>query len=374
MQNSVTAYVGLGSNLGDRQKNINDAIKMLTETEGIELLRTSDIIETKPLAEPAQPNYLNNVVEIKTDLSAQVLHEKTLAIEAALGRTRNLKWSPRTIDLDILFFGDQIINQPNLTIPHHQMHLRTFVLKGLSQLNPQLRHPVLNVSVTELLARLNDSDFLPDPGRAKLISIAGIIGVGKTTLANKLAELLNCTLLLEPYDKNPFMPDVYAGKTDFALDSQLFFLTHRIKQLNSDALQKQKTYVTDYIFDKELIYANRQLNKIQLELYNGIYSSLTSKVTTPMLVIYLTDTPENCLERIHKRNRPYEQEIQLTFLDALYNDYQRLFGEWKTSPVIKIKASKLDYDNNSYFEHLTNQINCYTGVQAAPQPIDSVKA
>ncbi len=374
MTDAKTVYIGLGSNLGDRQQNIDKALKILAETDNIDFLRASEVIETVPLAGDDQPSYLNSVAEIKTSLSAQQLHSKTLAIETGLGRTRNVKWSPRTIDLDILFFGDEVISQTSLTIPHPQLHLRSFVLKGLSELNPALEHPVMKVSIRELLSRLNGCDFVPDSARPKLISIAGIIGVGKTTLAQRLASLLDGTLLLEPYDKNPFMPEVYAGKTDLALDSQLFFLTHRIEQLAPDVLQNQKTYITDYIFDKELIYANRQLNQIQLELYSRIYSSLFSKVAAPELVIYLTDTARNCLERIHRRNRRYEQALELSLLEALNGDYQRLFSQWKTSPVIRIDASKLDYEDGSYFEHLTKQITCYIDVKPTPQPLKTVKA
>ncbi len=374
MTNAKIVYIGLGSNLGDSRQNIDKALKILAETDNIELLRASEVIETAPLAGDDQPNYLNTVAEIQTTLSAQQLHSKTLALEAGLGRTRNVKWSPRTIDLDILFFGDEIINQPSLTIPHPQLHLRSFVLKGLSELNPVLEHPVMKVSVQELFSRLNGSDFIPDAACPKLISIAGIIGVGKTTIAQRLASLLDGTLLLEPYDKNPFMPDVYAGKTDLALDSQLFFLTHRLEQLAPDALQNHKACITDYIFDKELIYANRRLNQIQLELYCRIYSSFVSKVTAPVLVIYLTDTVQNCLNRIHRRNRRYEQGIELSFLDVLNSDYQRLFSEWKASPVIRINASQLDYENDSYFEHLTKQITYYIDVKTTPQPLNPVKA
>jgi deoxyguanosine kinase len=144
--------------------------------------------------------------------------------------------------------------------------------------------------------------------------------------------------------------------------------------LAPDVLQNQKTYITDYIFEKELIYANRQLNQTQLDLYYGIYNSLSSKVTAPVLAIYLTDTVQSCLDRIHSRNRRYEQAIELTFLDALNSDYQRLFSQWKTSPVIRIDASQLDYENDSYFEHLIKQIKCYIDVKVTPQLLSTVKA
>ena len=372
MTNVKTAYIGLGSNLGDRQDNIDRALVLLTKTENVRLLGKSEIIETSPLAADNQPLYLNTVAGIETTLSAKELHKRVIDIEAGLGRSRNVKWAPRTIDMDILLFAGDIINQPDLIIPHPQMHLRTFVLKGLCELNPALEHPVMKTSVKELLERLNNNDFVPDSSRPELISIAGVIGVGKSTLAEKLTKSLNCPLLPEPYDKNPFMPQVYAGKKELALDSQLFFLTHRVEQLNPAVLKGGQLYVTDYVFDKELIYANLQLNELQLELYRKIYGSLKSNVTRPVLVIHLTDTVENCLERIRSRNRPYEQKIETSFLNRLNDGYEKLFAQWNTSPVIRINASKLDYSDTARLEALIDQVKCYTLVKST-WPIKSVK-
>jgi len=362
MSKQVTAYIGLGGNLNDRKACIDKALKMLSELPATGLVRTSDFVETMPLAQMNQPNYLNAVAEIKTTLTAEQLHTKTNDIELALGRARKEKWSPRTIDLDILLFGAEIINHPDLTIPHSQMHLRSFVLNGLCQLNSQLIHPVLRESVTTLAARLGGADFVLNPELPQLISIAGLIGVGKTTLAKKLSQALDCRILLEPYDTNPFMPDVYAGKKDLALDSQLYFLTHRVEQLSHNTLAQSRIAVSDYIFDKELIYARRLLDTQQITLYEKIYPSLSSQVSPPVLVIYMADLPQTCLERIHRRNRPYEQKIQLKFLQALDSDYQKLFSNWRTCPVIRISTSKLDYTKDADINHLKNQIRNYVAV------------
>jgi deoxyadenosine/deoxycytidine kinase len=242
------------------------------------------------------------------------------------------------------------------------MHLRSFVLKGLCQLNPKLLHPVIKEPMAELAGRLHGADYVLNPDLPQLISIAGIIGVGKTTLTKKLAGLLGCKALFEAYDKNPFMPDVYAGNRELALDSQLYFLTSRITQLNHNTLKPGRIAISDYVFDKELIYARRLLNPDQLTLYEQIYSPVGANVSTPVLVIYLTDSTENCLERIRRRNRPYEQEIQPQFLQALNADYEQLFADWKTCPVIRIAASKLDYTNKADIDHLANQIKSYVVV------------
>ena len=358
----TVAYIGLGSNLGNRHDHIRDALKMLAENKHIDVARVSDLIETTALAQTNQPKYLNAVAEIETTLSAQDLYKTLADIETGLGRVRDEKWSPRTIDLDLLLFGREVISTPDLTVPHPQMHLRSFVLQGLCQLNGDFQHPVLKESVSELANRLSGCDFAPDPNLPQLASVAGIIGVGKTTLAEKLAKLLECRLLLEAYDTNPFMPDVYAGKKELALDSQLYFLTTRFEQMNRNTLSPGQIAVSDYIFEKELIYARRLLNAQQLALYDKIYQPSAVKVVAPVLVIYMQDSVDKCLERIHKRNRPYEQEIELQFLEGLDCDYHQLFADWKICPVIHISMSQFNCRPDRNIEHLANQVKSYVAV------------
>lgn len=359
-----TAYIALGSNLGDRKENIDAAVRMLAENERIEFVSVSEFLETSPLGGTEQPDYINAVAELQTSLNPEALYKTLVEIENSLGRKREGKWSPRTIDLDFLLFENQIINTDQLTVPHPQMHLRSFVLQGICQLNPNVLHPVMNVPVNELAARLNGGNFIFEPERPQLISIAGNIGVGKTTLAKELAGYLECNVLFEPYDENPYMPEVYAGKNELALDSQLFFLTNRIEQLDKNNLASGKVHISDYIFDKELIYAKALLDSRQLELYEETYLPFSIKVTVPVLVIYMQDSAQNCLERIHNRNRPYEQQIQLEFLKQLDSDYNRLFTDWKNSPVIRLSTSQLDYSDESCIKRIVNQIKSYvTGKQ-----------
>jgi len=353
------AYIGLGSNLGDRHGHIRDALKMLAGNKHIAVARVSDLIETTPLSGTNQPKYLNAVAEIKTTLSAEDLHKTLADIETRLGRVRSGKWSPRIIDLDLLLFGRKVIKTPDLTVPHPQMHLRSFVLKGLCQLNGDFVHPVLKESVNELANRLGGSDFVINPALPQLVSVAGIIGVGKTTLTKKLSEILACECIFEPYDKNPYLPEVYAGKKELALDSQLYFLTSRTKQLNHNTLARRQIAISDYIFDKEFIYARRLLSPQQLALYEEICPPFAAKVAVPVLVIYLRDSVQKCLQRIHRRNRPYEQGIELQFLEALDSDYEHLFADWKTCPVIRKQMSQFDYTKDSDIKNLANQVKSY---------------
>ena len=133
-----TVYLGIGSNLGDRNDFIQKAIFLLNKTNGIENIIVSEIYQTQPVGGPEQDDFLNGVIKLNTILLPEELLNKLLEIENILGRTRDIKNGPRTIDLDILLFDDLKVNTPNLIIPHPRMYEREFVLKGLRQLNPEL--------------------------------------------------------------------------------------------------------------------------------------------------------------------------------------------------------------------------------------------
>jgi deoxyadenosine/deoxycytidine kinase len=245
------------------------------------------------------------------------------------------------------------------------MHLRSFVLEGLCELNPDFVHPALGVQVSELAGRLNGDDFILDPQQPQLVSIAGLIGVGKTTLATKLSRRLNAELLLEPYDTNPFLPKVYAGKQDLALHSQLYFLLNRVEQLNQINFIAGQLIFTDYVFEKDLIYARQLLDEDQLSVYERLYPLCPVNVIKPVLVVYLRDTAENCLDRIHHRNRPYEQKIDTQFLSQLDAAYEQLFEKWTACPVIRISKSEFDCARPEDINYLITQINAYCACDIA---------
>ena len=131
-------YLGLGSNLGNRKRNINLAIKKIMSLPSTQVKKCSSIIETAPVGGPIQPNFLNAVLWIKTGLSARRLLSSLQDIEKSLGRVRGIKNGPRTIDLDILLYGNQQIKEPDLVIPHPRMLRRKFVMQPLQEVAPQL--------------------------------------------------------------------------------------------------------------------------------------------------------------------------------------------------------------------------------------------
>lgn len=146
----VHVYVGLGSNVGDRERNLFSAYGHIISTEGIQPLKLSRFYETAPVGGPPQPMFLNAALGITTGLSSHQLLERFRYIENFMGRVRKEKWGPRTIDIDILLYGDEIVNDDQLKIPHPLMQARLFVLEPLVEIAPNVVHPVFKKTIFRL--------------------------------------------------------------------------------------------------------------------------------------------------------------------------------------------------------------------------------
>ena len=145
------AYLSLGSNVGNRERTLAQALQLLAAPD-LRVVRVSALYETEPMELRDQPWFLNLVAEIETGLFPRQLLARTQKVEKELGRKRKVPKGPRTIDIDILLYGDSVIETPDLTVPHPQMAERRFVLEPLAELAPELRHPVLRRTASELLA------------------------------------------------------------------------------------------------------------------------------------------------------------------------------------------------------------------------------
>lgn len=150
-----TAYIALGSNMGDRKAYIDGAVKSLDELEGCSVEKTAEYIETEPYGGVEQDDFLNTVLELRTLLPPEVLLERLHDIENAAGRERTVRWGPRTLDLDIVLYDNLVLDSPDLVIPHMEMHKRDFVLKPLMEIAPYLRHPITKKSIKELWEKLD---------------------------------------------------------------------------------------------------------------------------------------------------------------------------------------------------------------------------
>lgn len=149
-----TAYLGLGSNMGDKKAYLDGAVKAISETEACEVLRVSDYLCTKPYGGVEQDDFLNACLSLRTLLTPQELLDRLHEIEQEAGRERLIHWGPRTLDLDILMYDDLVMETENLILPHVEMHLREFVLEPLSQIAPWKRHPLTYMTVSQMLEQL----------------------------------------------------------------------------------------------------------------------------------------------------------------------------------------------------------------------------
>ncbi|MCZ6633170.1 MAG: 2-amino-4-hydroxy-6-hydroxymethyldihydropteridine diphosphokinase [bacterium] len=153
----MTAYIGIGGNLGDRADTLRKAVAVLDGEDEVRMVAVSGVYETAPIGVTDQPSFLNAVLQVETSLSGPALLNRLLEIERQFGRYRKKKWGPRTLDLDILLYGEEVIQVPGLQVPHPYLHERAFVLVPLCELLPCGRHPVLGKQFTDFLAQL-DSD------------------------------------------------------------------------------------------------------------------------------------------------------------------------------------------------------------------------
>lgn len=144
------AYLGLGSNLGDRSANLHEALRRLAESPRCKVLRVSSFFESEPMYVTRQPSFLNAVAEVETTLFPVMLLNHALRVERAMGRRRTVVKGPRNIDIDILLYGNFVIDTTKLTVPHPLMQERRFVLEPLAELAADVRHPVLGKSILEL--------------------------------------------------------------------------------------------------------------------------------------------------------------------------------------------------------------------------------
>jgi len=158
-------FVGVGSNLGDREFLIRKAVEGMRDLPHTTVIRVSSLYDTEPVGEVEQPAFLNAAVWLETDLGPRELLWHLLLVEKRMGRVRAQKWGPRPIDLDLLFYGDETRDEPDLKIPHPEAHRRAFVLLPLLELDPEFIHPVSGESIRKLMKKLDPNPPVRKGGR-----------------------------------------------------------------------------------------------------------------------------------------------------------------------------------------------------------------
>jgi len=184
--------------------------------------------------------------------------------------------------------------------------------------------------------------------RLQYIVIEGVIGVGKTSLAQLMSERFNARLLLEQHDENPFLSDFYRDPQHYAFSTQLFFLLSRYRQ-QLEIPQRDlfhEVLVSDYLFAKDRIFASLTLEDRELVLYDKIAHLLERDIPRPDLVIYLQSSTERLMANIRKRNRSYETNMSEDYIRELNDAYNRFFFNYRDTPLLVINSTELDFVNN----------------------------
>jgi deoxyadenosine/deoxycytidine kinase len=183
----------------------------------------------------------------------------------------------------------------------------------------------------------------------KYIAIEGVIGVGKTTLALLLGKKLQARVALEEFEDNPFLERFYDNPDRYAFQTQMSFLTSRYKQQhqlrNFDLFHDY--LVSDYIFDKDRIFAYLNLQDDELRLYESIVNFMDKSITSPDLVVYLQSSPERLMENIGRRNRPIEKGIRESYIRDLHDAYNYYFFRYKKTPLLIVNTTELDFANSA---------------------------
>ena len=202
--------------------------------------------------------------------------------------------------------------------------------------------------------------------KLNFIAIEGVIGAGKTTLAELLANRNGAKLVLEQFEENPFLPKFYEDRRRYAFQTQLAFLASRFKQQQNITTPDlfDEGIVTDYIFEKDRIFARLNLNDDELALYDNIFSIMTGISAKPDLVIYLQSNVNRLKKNIKLRGREYEKYITPEYLQELCDAYNQFFYHYNKTPLMIINTAKADFENN--FEQLA-----YIEEQIFNQPIRS---
>lgn len=202
-------------------------------------------------------------------------------------------------------------------------------------------------------------NLLKHSGSLSYIAIEGVIGAGKTSVAARLAERLNAKLVLENFEDNPFLEKFYANPTAYAFRTQIFFLLDRFaqqQQLHQKELF-QNYIISDYIFEKDKIFAYMNLSDDELKIYEQVVQVLDRNIPAPDLVIYLQSSVPRLMGNIRKRARSIEKEMAESYIENLNDAYNYFFSRYKNSKVMIVNCEEVDFVNNTAdFEDLINEI------------------
>jgi len=353
-------YLSLGSNQGNKLKNLQEAIYLIAEKIG-PILKISSVYKTPSVGFVGE-DFFNICIKLSTYLPPEKILSSSLEIEKKLGRIRTNSdgYSDRTIDLDILLFDDEIIFSHELIVPHPRMLYRKFVLVPLIEIASEVLHPVTKIHLGKCLDGCSDNTEInkttetlirpiPLTEKYNYIAIEGNIGAGKTSLAKMMSDEFNAKIVLERFADNPFLPKFYEDKERFAFPLEMSFLADRYQQLSDDLAQFdlfKNLIVSDYYIFKSLIFAQVTLQKDEYLLYRKMFDLMYKEITKPDLYVYLYQNTDRLIKNIKKRGREYEQNISSDYLKKIHNGYSNFIKTQQDLNTLTIDVSELDFVNN----------------------------
>ena len=378
MKDSKTIYIALGSNKGDKFKNLQLAVDAIFEKIGT-IISISKVYQSQAMGFEGD-DFLNTCIAVKTKLTPKKVLKTLQDIEVKLGRTpkKSEGYESREIDLDIIFFEDEILDESNLVIPHPEAHKRKFVLEPLKLIAAKTEHPVLEKTVEQLYEACEDQTalepyniWLKNPikqyklSKNNYIAIEGNIGAGKTSLSTQIASDFNAKLILERFADNPFLPKFYKEPNRYAFTLEMSFLADRYQQISDDLSQLdlfKDFIVSDYDVFKSLIFSKITLQPDEFKLYRKLFYLMYKDIAKPDLYVYLYQNTERLQANIKKRGRKYESEIADDYLEKINAGYLDFLKSQSDFNVKIIDISDKDFvKNRADYLWLLNEIN--NGVQ-----------
>jgi 2-amino-4-hydroxy-6-hydroxymethyldihydropteridine diphosphokinase len=331
--------IGLGSNQGNRQTNLDAAVSQLGRQPQITIAALSVWRETAAIGGPlGQPSFLNGAARIETSLGPHELLACLQRIENDLGRRRAERWGPRTIDLDLLLYDELILTTPSLVLPHPRMAWRRFVLEPAGEVAGAMLHPTIGWTVARLLEHLNSAP--------PYIAVTGPIAAGKTCLAERLAAALSAQLIVEQPDWTR-LDAFYSDPAGYGSEMEFEFLRQRAELLAPVAQPPSAVSaphdrgqpchtctVSDFWFDQSAAFARAWLQDELLPAFFQRYEQLRQNVVQPKLIVVLDAPADELLARVHRRGRACEKHLTREQLERIRQAIRQQAAQPNLGPVL----------------------------------------
>jgi 2-amino-4-hydroxy-6-hydroxymethyldihydropteridine diphosphokinase len=329
--------IGLGSNRGDRASMIALALERVARCAGVERVTRSALRPYAPAGGPSgQQPFLNAAALLETSLPPRALLERLQAIEADLGRRRQERWGPRTIDLDLLLYDRLAIDEPGLTLPHPRMAFRRFVVEPAAEVAPGMVHPQIGWTIARLLEHL-------DAARP-YVALAGGIASGKTAVVRRLAEARGARSIEENVDPKR-LAAFYAAPASRGWATELEFLAERTERLAAERPiwnDRQSLVVSDFWFEQSRAFARVWLAPERFEEFDRRLAAARTKVVSPKLVVLLDLPGETLLWRVRRRGRAFEEGLTAERLERIRLAIRAEAAAPGRGPVLRLETDDAD--------------------------------